>query len=129
MDGLPSELRPLVEAINAALDRLDTGFARQRLFTANAAHELRTPVAILQARIDALPGDAPSREALRGDVRRMGLLIDQLLAVARIGHSEAVMGETIDLVAAVRALVADCAPLAIRGGRQLPSPRRAGRWR
>jgi len=116
---LPAELRPLVAAINGALDRLDTGFARQRLFTANAAHELRTPVAILQARIDSLPEDAPSRTSLRRDARRMALLIDQLLAVARLGHSEAVMADAIDLVPLVRALVAECAPLAIRAGRQV----------
>jgi signal transduction histidine kinase len=49
----------------------------------------------------------------------MALLIDQLLAVARLGHSEAVMADAIDLVPLVRALVAECAPLAIRGGRQV----------
>ncbi len=118
-DGLASDFRPLIDAINAALDRLDTGFARQRLFTANAAHELRTPVAVLQARIDALPGNAPSRNDLRRDTRRLALLVDQLLAVARIGHQEAILGETVDLVSQVRALVADCAPLAIRAGRQI----------
>jgi signal transduction histidine kinase len=119
LGGLPTELRPLVVAINHALDRLDAGFARQRLFTANAAHELRTPVAILQARIDSLPADAAGRTDLGRDIRRIALLIDQLLAVARIGHSEAVMADAIDLVALVRGLVADCAPLAIRSGRQV----------
>ena len=117
--GLPTELRPLVVAINRALDRLDAGFARQRLFTANAAHELRTPVAILQARIDSLSDDAPGRAELGRDARRIALLIDQLLAVARIGQSEPVIADTIDLVALVRGLVADCAPLAIRSRRQV----------
>jgi signal transduction histidine kinase len=124
--GLPTELRPLVAAINAALDRLDAGFARQRLFTANAAHELRTPVAILQARVDALPQDAPSRSDLARDARRIALLIDQLLAVARLGHSEVATTDTIDLVALVRGLVADCAPLAIRAGRRVAFDAPAG---
>ncbi len=117
--GLPSELRPLVVAINAALDRLDAGVARQRLFTANAAHELRTPVAIIQARVDALDPREPDRPYLQRDIRRLTLLLDQLLAVARIGHQEAVMDEAVDIVACVRDTVADAAPLAIRAGRRI----------
>ena len=57
--ALPAELRPAITAINTALDRLAEGWARQSLFRANAAHELRTPVAIIQARIDAMAPDAP----------------------------------------------------------------------
>jgi signal transduction histidine kinase len=114
---VPAEALPLVCAVNAALDRLAEGAERQRLFHANAAHELRTPVAILQARLDAMPELARGHE-LRRDVTRIALLVEQLLAVERLGAC-GTGTEEVDLVARVRALVADCAPLAIRSGRCL----------
>jgi signal transduction histidine kinase len=117
--NLPSELRPLVDAVNGALDRLDAGVARERLFTANAAHELRTPVAILMARIDAMPNTHLALDDLRRDARRMAVLIDQLLAAARLGRADRGPAERFDLLACVRAVVADCAPLALRGSREL----------
>lgn len=85
-ENLPRELAPLVNAVNGALDRLEAGFIAERHFTANAAHELRTPLAILKARIDKLaraPG-AADLKALKEDVDRMARVIGQLLAVARL---------------------------------------------
>src|SRR5262249_10108342 len=59
--SLPAEIVPLGHAVNRALARLDSGFRAQRDFTADMAHELRTPLAIMRARVDALePG--PARE-------------------------------------------------------------------
>jgi HAMP domain len=52
--GLGVELQSLVGAINAALARIEQGFARQRIYAANAAHELRTPVSILGLHVDQL---------------------------------------------------------------------------
>lgn len=115
-DKLPGELRPVVDEINRALDRLAEGVQRQRLFTANAAHELRTPVAILQSRIDTLPHEAPSRTALARDARRLRLLVDQLLVVARLERKQGRPNGAIDIVPVVRGVVADCAPLALRAG-------------
>jgi signal transduction histidine kinase len=117
-DRLPTEFQPLVNAVNDALDRLSGGWTRQRLFTANAAHELRTPVTVLQARVETLPADTQLRSALIRDVRRLALLIDQLLAIARLEEREIPL-RPLELVALTRDVVADWAPVAINGGRAL----------
>lgn len=116
--GVPSELLGLIVAINAALDRLDEGVSRQQRFAAETAHELRTPLAILAARLDSL---APSETVggMRRDLERMRLLVDQLLLIARLEARQLVMDEAVDLVALARDAVADCTPLAIASGRDL----------
>ncbi|MBW8785598.1 MAG: hypothetical protein JF593_13335 [Novosphingobium sp.] len=89
-DDLPKELLGPVEAINGALDRLDRGFQAQRDFLADAAHELRTPLAILAAHLDSMQD--PARTAgLRADVERMTRLVGQLLLVAQLEASRSSM--------------------------------------
>jgi signal transduction histidine kinase len=117
-ENLPSEVAPLATAVNALLGRLEDGIARQRLFSANAAHELRTPVAILEAKIDGL-SSGPARHDLKRAVNRIALLLNQLLAVARLGQREVRIDEDTDLQGLLRAVVADCAPLALRMGRTI----------
>lgn len=117
-EDVSSEIRPLVDAINDALARLDAGVARQRRFAANAAHELRTPVTILGARLDA-PEEASFKSDLKRDLRRMRNIVEQLLATARMGEQAANLNETIDLIALVRSAISDAALLAIRAGRQI----------
>jgi signal transduction histidine kinase len=116
--GVPTELVSLVRSINAALARLDEGFSRQQRFAAQTAHEMRTPLAILAARIDSQPpGELTA--ALRRDVERIRDLVDQLLFVARLERRDVPLEDPIDLVALARDVVADCTPLALAEGRDL----------
>jgi signal transduction histidine kinase len=118
LDGIPKETLPLVEAINAALARLDAGAMRQRRFAANAAHEMRTPVAILRTRVDALD-DAPYKTDLKRDVRRLQNIVEQLLIAARLGEQSAPIDEHVDVVLTIRSMVADYAPLVIENHRNI----------
>ena len=99
--NLPDELRPLAGSLNALLARLDAALAAQRRFTADAAHELRTPLAALKLQLDMArrAADAAGREAAYGDldegVRRASHLVDQLLTLARI-EPEAMEAEAVD---------------------------------
>ncbi|HEY8031880.1 MAG TPA: HAMP domain-containing sensor histidine kinase [Methylocella sp.] len=118
LEGIPAETMPLVEAVNAALARLDAGAARQRRFAANAAHELRTPVAILRTRIDAL-SDVPYKTNLKRDVRRIQTIVDQLLIAARLNEHGGTMDGIVDLVTTIRTVVADYAPLVVENKKHI----------
>ncbi|WP_326540611.1 ATP-binding protein [Pseudorhodoferax sp.] len=86
--GQPRELRPILDALNALLARLGTALQSERRFTADAAHELRTPLAALRMRVQLIERqqDAPaaSLRALREDVDRCTALVESLLALARL---------------------------------------------
>lgn len=110
-DEIPMEMQPLVAAFNDALVRLDDGIERRHRFMADAAHELRTPIAILQTRVELL-SSSPERTQLMLDVARLSNLADQLLDLQRIdiGHSRF---ETIDLVKLGADAASEMAPLVI----------------
>ena len=102
--GVPSEILPLVRAINTALQRIDEGFELQRRFTTNAAHELRTPLAILRARIDGLE-DGEAKSGLSKDVERMTRLVSQLLTAGRLEMQPPSLDGSVDLAAIARETV------------------------
>ena len=112
MSGLPREVSPLVEAVNAALTRLEQTIEAQRSFMAQAAHGLRTPLAVLTARLDSL-GDAEAAEALRRDVDRMTRLVGQLLRMARLESLPLDVSHAVDLRLVAAEAIADLAPLGL----------------
>ncbi len=110
--GMPREVLPLVRAVNDALDRLDVGFRAQREFTADAAHELRTPLAILRTQIDMLD-DREVAAPLRHDVENMSRLVNQLLEISELETLVVAEDEIADIVAIAAEVAAFLAPLAL----------------
>jgi signal transduction histidine kinase len=129
--GLPGELSPLVGAVNAALDRMERSLAAHRRFVGDAAHALRTPLAILTARIDVLP-EGQASAALRADCDRVCRMVEQMLTMARLDGAPLDVSAAVDLRAAAAEAISGRAPLAIARGIELglsvpdPIPRIAG---
>ena len=115
---LPQEVRPLVHAVNQGLDRLEEGFRIQRDFTADAAHELRTPLAVLRSRIDLLENEK-TREALRHDVDGMAHIISQLLDIAELDTLAVQPDEKADLQSVAAGIAEFVAPLALAQGKDI----------
>lgn len=82
MDPLPSEIRPLVIAFNDVLARLEVAFNAQQRFFSNAAHELKTPIALLRAQLEAQADSLPPKTL--EDVDSLGRTVNQLLHVAEV---------------------------------------------
>ena len=117
---LPLEVQPLVRALNGLLARLAAALDTQKAFVADAAHELRTPLAAVQIQAQLVArakDDASRREAiadLQDGVSRATRLTEQLLALARAEPDGATMREPVDLQALLAECVAALAPLAQR---------------
>ncbi|MDQ6777482.1 MAG: HAMP domain-containing histidine kinase [Actinomycetota bacterium] len=111
LEGPADELKELADTFDGMLARLDSAFASQRHFVANASHELRTPLAIMRTEVDvALAAPAAGTEDLRGmgeavreTVDRCERLIEGLLTLAR-SEASVVGGERADLAE----LAGDC---------------------
>ncbi len=116
--GLPGELEPLVGAINTGLARLERAIEAQRRFGGDAAHALRTPLAVLTARIDLMADDA-AKTALLADVDRMGRLVDQMLRLARLEGMPLERPGPVDLRAVAVEAVSALAPLSVARGIEL----------
>ena len=118
VDTMPTEIRHLLQAVNQALDRLEQGFRVQREFTADAAHELRTPLAVLRTRLDTLT-DRRTTEALRHDVEGMCRMVGQLIDIAESDTYIVAPSEMAELRSVCAEVVELVAPLAISQGKEI----------
>jgi len=116
--GIPKEILPLVSSVNNVLDRLDEGLRQQREFNANAAHQLRTPLAVLGANIDTM-SDASVAAKLRFDVEVMSRIVNQLLLVARLETLNIRLDERVDLCLTARQAAENLGPIAISTNKTL----------
>ncbi len=122
----PREVAPLIASLNSLFDRVRASMEQERRFTADAAHELRTPIAALRAQAEvALAADdaAQRHHALGGVITgcdRAAHLIGQLLTLARLDPARAGNpDETADLAATARELAAMHAQAALERGLDL----------
>ncbi|RSB66851.1 sensor histidine kinase [Rhizobium pisi] len=116
-----TEFQPLVRALNDHMERVQNQMAAQRRFVSNAAHQLRTPLALMstQASVAARETDEARRDealqALRSSTRHMSRLASQLLTLSRAEPgSRRPRSDTIDLAAAARDIVAAHAEQALQ---------------
>jgi signal transduction histidine kinase len=114
----PREVNTLVRAVNRALTRLDQTMAILRGFTANAAHELRTPLSIMQLSLDKLPPSAV-RDDLLADTQHMARLVGQMLDLAQADALAVEPDVLVDLADIGRDIVAAMAPKAFAAQRDL----------
>ena len=123
--GAPTELGPMVDALNGLFDRIATLLESERRFTADAAHELRTPIAAIRTQAQvalAEPDAAERRHALQATLAgcdRATRLVEQLLTLSRLEAQAGTAPHVVDLVAVVRQVLADVAPRALDKGQSL----------
>jgi signal transduction histidine kinase len=117
LDEVPVELKPLARALNRAFQEIDAYIQRQRRFLGNAAHQLRTPLTLLRAKIEDVTEPALKVELVR-DVRRLSSLVSAMLDLARL-QNHAIEKRPIDLAVVTRDVLADFSPSALDAGIEL----------
>ncbi len=135
---LPRELRPLVDATNQVMARLQALLEHQKRFVRDASHQLRTPLAVLKVQVQsALRGDVDKTQALQeinGTVERATVLANQMLALAKVEQlRQQADSVVLDLAGIVRAVALDLSPLIADKLldfeiQTMPAPIRAHEW-
>ena len=118
-EQVPGEVRPLVKSLNHLFGEVQRAFANEKRFTADAAHELRTPLSALSAQAqvalrsnDELSKQKALRQIVHG-VDRLTHLVSQLLTLARLDPQSAVEDKSVDLVAITREVMAELGASAV----------------
>ena len=125
-DALP-EFKQLSQSFNQMLERLNDAFAAQRQFTGNAAHELRTPLALLQAQLELFSAEHPDMQPetaeflslLREQTERLTRLTKTLLEMSNL--RQVARNERIRLAPMIEEIFTDLAPLSDKCGVTLPA--------
>jgi two-component system sensor histidine kinase QseC len=132
LDRVPAEVLPLADSLNKLLARLSESIDRERSFTADAAHELRTPLAAIQVQAEvalaATEGEQRRRaiEQVIAGVHRTTRLVQQLLLLARLDHADSAHLQTVDLGASATDSAARYADAAARKRIELEVDAQAG---
>lgn len=122
LDDAPLEMQPMLAALNDLFARIATLMESQQRFTADAAHELRTPIAAIRTQAQVAqtePDDAFRHHALQATIAgcdRAGRLVDQLLTLSQLEAGTAPSSGSADLAGVVRHTVAELASQAVRKG-------------
>jgi len=121
VDHAPQELKPMLAAMNGLFTRIESTLEHERRFTADAAHELRTPLAVLRAQWDVLrraTGEDERRRAeaqLNAGMDRMDRLVTQMLALSRLESTERLpRAQALQWTPLVEQAISDMLPLAER---------------
>ena len=117
-EDVPAELRRCSASFNDMIARLDEGFSAQRQFTGNAAHELRTPLALMQAQVELFCAEHPGVDAdtasllrlLQEQTERMTHMTTTLLEMSELRSVPC--NDEIDLAPMIEEVLTDLAPLA-----------------
>ena len=126
-EDVPAELRRCSASFNDMIARLDEGFSAQRQFTGNAAHELRTPLALMQAQVELFCAEHPGVDAdtasllrlLQEQTERMTHMTATLLEMSELRSVPC--NDEIDLAPMIEEVLTDLAPLAEEKGIMLAS--------
>jgi len=119
LDGTTSEMAPMVNALNGLFERIGMLLESERRFTADAAHELRTPIAAIRAQAQVALGeadDARRRHALKNTLEgcdRATRLVEQLLTLSRLEAVAAPAMAAVDLSVLTQRVMAELAPKAL----------------
>jgi len=131
--SVPTEIVPLVDSFNRVLERLERGYRIQQEFLATAAHELKTPLALIRAQVELieLTGDGDDRRSLLNDVEHMTRQVQQLLHLAEASEPQSYEFAIVDVhdvardAASYLRLMADAADVKLVPPEGAPGPQ----WR